>query len=67
MREELGIELPLRTIFEYPSVAELAVEVDRAKATQVSETGMIAELMTQLDQLSEEEVQALLQQKLGAD
>jgi len=67
MREELGIELPLRTIFEHPSVAELAVEVDRAKATQVSETGMIADLMSQLGQLTEEEVQALLQQKLGVD
>lgn len=67
LREASGIELPLRTIFEHPSVAELAVEVDRAKATQVSGTDTIADLMAQIGQLSEEEVQALLQQKLDVD
>ena len=67
MREEFGVELPLRVIFEHPSVAELAVEVDRAQATQVNETEIIADLMAQINQLSEEEVQKLLQQKLGVD
>ncbi|HVQ40428.1 MAG TPA: non-ribosomal peptide synthetase, partial [Pyrinomonadaceae bacterium] len=45
--EEFSVELPLRQLFEYPTVAELACLIDER-------------LLTEVEALSEEEVQTLL-------
>ncbi len=47
LRDTFGIEIPLRVIFEAPSVAELSSEIDRL-------------LVAKLQAMSEKEVQRLL-------
>ncbi len=60
VRETFGVELPLRTIFEHPSVGELAGQVDDLQAEQTSDLADVADLLDQLMELSDEEVEALL-------
>lgn len=54
LRREFRIELPLRSVFECPTVAALAAEIDRR---QQADEGR---LMKSIESLSEEEAQALL-------
>ncbi|WP_269633995.1 AMP-binding protein, partial [Pelomonas sp. BJYL3] len=61
MRVTFGVELPLSTLFDTPSLTELAHAVLQASAAQY-EAQDIAQAMAQLEGLSEEEIAALLAQ-----
>ena len=61
LSEHFELELPLRTLFENPSVAQLAEEIARLQ-DQKDELEN-ERLLDLLEQLSDEEVQAILKQK----
>jgi amino acid adenylation domain-containing protein len=67
VQEELGVQMPLRTVFEHPRVAELAERIERLKATEPSDMDKIAELLGEVEQLSEDEARALLEGKGTGD
>jgi acyl carrier protein len=59
VRAELGVDLPLRTIFEAPTVAGLAEAVNELGGTPAAAADM-DRMLADLEGLSEEEVQQLL-------
>ncbi|MFQ5610897.1 MAG: amino acid adenylation domain-containing protein [Anaerolineae bacterium] len=59
MRDAFRVELPLRALFENPSIAQLASTIEQAEVEQAdSET--LAEILAELEQLSEEDARARL-------
>jgi acyl carrier protein len=60
LREVLHIEVPLRTIFETPTVAELADRVGQTALAMHGDTDEIATTLNLVEQLSDEELMALL-------
>lgn len=63
LREALYVDLPLREVFEHPTIGELAQVISRLQMQQLEKEER--EVMDSIDQLSEEEVEALLAQQLS--
>jgi len=59
IREAFQVELPLRHFFESPTIAHLAVAIAEQLALASNST-MLTQALAELEQLSEDEVQAIL-------
>ncbi|MBD2040239.1 non-ribosomal peptide synthetase [Microcoleus sp. FACHB-672] len=59
LRQAFQIELPLTHLFEFPTIAALA-EIISQKIEPPSEDEMFAQMLAELEQLSEEDVQKIL-------
>ncbi|MCA1566172.1 MAG: acyltransferase domain-containing protein [Acidobacteria bacterium] len=60
IRESLHIEVPLRAIFETPTIAELAASLDKLLQSMHEDTEKVAETLNLVEQMSDEELEALL-------
>jgi amino acid adenylation domain-containing protein len=60
IRDTMNVEVSLRAVFEHPTVAGLAVAVVQAHADTIDEVEM-SSLLDDLDQLSSDDVNALLE------
>lgn len=59
LREHFGVELPLNTIFEAPTVADLAVVIVQHSAARIDDT-LLDDVLDELETLSDDEVRELL-------
>ena len=66
VREAFDVEVPLRALFEHPTVAELAERIERLKQTEQADMDKIAAMLEKVRHLSEDEVMALLYEKQAA-
>jgi amino acid adenylation domain-containing protein len=67
IRQELNVEIPLMTVFKFPTVRELALEIEASQqldetSALISETeqGSESDLLTRIDELSQAELDSLL-------
>ena len=71
IRDQLNVELSQRRFFEIPTIAELAVEIEQLQAETAAaittDDDEMAELMAELDDLSDEEAEALLAQLMASE
>jgi acyl carrier protein len=75
LREMFGVELPLRAIFDADDLRALATAIDEAQKRTAVSSGMAPQgasdlttpLLDRLDDLSEAEIDALLQQLEGQE
>ncbi|HEX7334406.1 MAG TPA: amino acid adenylation domain-containing protein [Pyrinomonadaceae bacterium] len=63
IREAFCLDLPLRVLFEFPTIAGVAEHVVSARAQ--GELSHLAEIINKLTQLSEDETQSMLQKTAG--
>jgi len=65
LRETFKVNLPLRELFESPTIAVIAETIAQASDTSQRSAEKIAKTLELVEQLSEEDVQAMLQEKEG--
>ena len=63
LHDQLHVDLPVKALFETPTVAGLAQQIEVAGEADSGELDRIDDLLLKVDQLSDEEVLALLKEK----
>jgi acyl carrier protein len=63
MRDTFKVELPLRELFESPSIATLSETIAKQRGEKQRAEEDVAKLLAMVDQMSDDEAKALLQKK----
>lgn len=58
--KELGVKLPVNAIFEHPTIAQIAEQVEAATRKAAEQDSQVAQLMQMVEKLSDEDVRRML-------
>ena len=64
IRERFGIDLPLRTLFSSPTLGDLSQQISVKQAEQIESDGL-AQMLEEIEAISDAEAQTILQEELG--
>jgi acyl transferase domain-containing protein/acyl carrier protein len=59
LKQNFAVNLPINTVFESPTIAELAKVIDKEQETGEDDMDKISNMLDMLDELSEEELESL--------
>jgi acyl carrier protein len=65
IRQAFNVEMPLRALFETPTISGLAESLEELVNSEREGMGQITDVLEMLDGLSEEEVNAMLEERAG--
>jgi acyl-coenzyme A synthetase/AMP-(fatty) acid ligase/acyl carrier protein len=65
VREAFGVEIPLRTLFERPTLEDLALVIAEARVERADESD-VERLLAELEEISDEEASRLLEAESGS-
>ncbi|NOX38149.1 MAG: SDR family NAD(P)-dependent oxidoreductase [Calditrichaeota bacterium] len=63
LRSQFQVDLPLRELFEDPTIAAVAAIIERQREQQSQKSDKIKDLFKKVEQMSDEDVQAMLAQQ----
>ena len=66
LRTEFEVEVPVRSVFEAPTIDQLAVIIAQRQAEQVADHEDVERLLTELEHLSDDEVRQMMHTGIGA-
>lgn len=67
LRDAFQVEVPLRDLFDAPTIAELAEKVEQTRYVAEREVEQIDEMLYLVEQLSEDEIEVLLAERAEED
>ena len=63
MRERFKVDVPVKSLFENPTIAGVAERIEQARATTEQQEDMLSDMLSRVENMSDEEIQAMLKRK----
>ncbi|HED10467.1 MAG TPA: acyltransferase domain-containing protein [Caldithrix abyssi] len=60
MRERFKVDVPVKSLFENPTIAGVAVQIEQARSTTEKQEDMLSDMLSKVENMSEEEIKAML-------
>ncbi len=63
MRERFKVDVPVKSLFENPTIAGVALRIEQARSATEQQEDMLSDMLSKVESMSEEEIKAMLKKK----